>query len=87
MAPRVKNPTSIHEDMGLMPRFAQWVKGSSIAANCGVGHSCSSDLVWLWHGLAAATPVQPLAWVLSYASDAETGLRWRNRRTRAQLLS
>ena len=26
MAQRVKNPTSIHEDVGLIPSLAQWVK-------------------------------------------------------------
>ena len=39
--------------------------------NCGVGHSCSSDLVLLqlWHGMAAVAPIRPLAWELPYASD------------------
>ena len=33
----VKNLISIHEDAGLNPDLTQWVKGSSIAASCGVG--------------------------------------------------
>ena len=46
--------------------LAQWVKGSSIAMSCGVGHQCSSDfmLLWLWHRLATTAPIQPLAWEL-----------------------
>ena len=36
---------------------------------CGVGHSLSSapTLLWLWCRLAAAAPLQPLAWELPYA--------------------
>ena len=34
--------------------------------SCGIGHRCGSDLVllWLWHRLAAAALIQPLAWEL-----------------------
>ena len=40
--------------------------------SCGVGHRCGSDLVWLrlWHMLAAAALICPLAWALPYASSA-----------------
>ena len=50
MSHHVRNPTSIHEDAGSIPDHAQWLKGSSIAANCG------SDVVllWLWG--------RPVAW-------------------------
>ena len=46
--------------------------GSSFAAGCGVGRRCSSDLVllWLWYKLAAAAPIQPLAWELPCAAGA-----------------
>ena len=48
MALQIKNPTSIHEDPGLIPGLAQWVKGSSVAASYGVGSRHGSDLVLLW---------------------------------------
>ena len=37
VAQQVRNPTSIHEDAGLIPSLAQWVKGSGIATSCSIG--------------------------------------------------
>jgi len=38
--------------------------------SCGVGGRRGSDpaLLWLWCGLAAVAPVQPLAWNLAHAT-------------------
>ena len=40
--------------------------------SCGVGRRCGLDLalLWLWHRLAAAVPIGPLAWELPYATGA-----------------
>ena len=40
--------------------------------SCEVGHRCGSDPVWLWlwHRLAAAVPIQLLAWELPCAMSA-----------------
>ena len=50
MAQWVKNPTRIQEIMGSIPGFPQRVKGSGVAASCGVGHRHHLDpeLLWLW---------------------------------------
>ena len=56
MAHWVKNPTNIHENAGLIPGLAQWVKGLV--------------LPWLWYRSAAAALIPPLAGELPYATGA-----------------
>ena len=60
----VKNPTGIHEDSGLTPGLAQWVKGSGVAMSYSIGCRRTWDLplLCLWHRLAAAALILPLAW-------------------------
>ena len=70
MAPRVKNLTSIHEDMGLIPGLTWWVSDLALPQSCGVGCRCGSDpvLLWLWSRLAAEALIRPLAWDLPFAT-------------------
>ena len=45
------NPASIHEDVGLIPVLAQWVKGSGAATSYTVMQVADMALiqrVWLW---------------------------------------
>ena len=64
MAQWIMNPTSIHEDVGLI------LMGSGIAMSCGMGHwrGLDPELLWLWCRPAATTPIGPLARELPYAA-------------------
>ena len=76
------NPTSNHEVEGSIPALAQWVKDPGVAVSFGVGHRHGSDLalLWLWHRLAAVSPIKSLAWESPYA----TGAKKKNKRQKTK---
>ena len=63
------NPTSMHGDARSNSGLPQWVKASSIAISCDLGHIHGLDpaLLWLWCRPATVAPIQPLAWELPCA--------------------
>ena len=62
-------PTSIHEDVGLIPGLTQVGSGSDTAVSCGVGHRLSLDhlLLWLWCRPVAVAIIQFPSWELPNA--------------------
>ena len=84
MAQWVTNPTSMHEDVGLIPGLAQGVKGSSVASSCSVGcrHGPEPEFLWLWLRLAAVSLIQPVAWEHPYTACVVIKSKQTNKQTK-----
>ena len=65
MTQQVKNPTTIHEDAGLIPGFTHQV--NDLALLQAAAEFTDAAQIWLWCRLTAATPIRPPAWELPYA--------------------
>ena len=63
MAQQVKNPTRIHEAVGVTRCCHKLQHKSQVQLGSGLA-------VWLWCRRAAANPIQSLAWEFPYAAGA-----------------
>ena len=71
MAQRIKNPASIHEDVGLIPGLTQWFEDPALLSAVVSRFGTDLALLRLRCVQAAAAPTGPLAWELPYV----TGVR------------
>ena len=66
------NPTSIHEDTGLIPGLVQGVK--------------ELVLLWLWCSVAAAASIRPLAWEPPFATKETKKTKGKKKKKRTKIL-